>query len=185
MLTINTNTHIYDLRTIKYNFTEHADSTSSATICVLTLSPKVDKYLISKVLENHFDIPYMKQEQGYAEMRPDNPYRYNHIYDKSFAFSLDVDDPTIYRDEFKYALSLIADLSLFSTFIAIDYDELTNKLKYTTLAHAGVLKLFEDKLEKAHKKIEAYNSKPVQKLLKQIDLLSDEERNILLNNLSY
>lgn len=185
MLTINVNTHIYDLRTINYNFTEHADSTSFATIGVLTLSPKIDKYLISKVLENHFDIPYMKQEEGYAEMRPDNPYRYNHIYDEKVTFSLHVDDPTVYLTEFKIALSILDRVKLFTQFVVIDYNDLTNELDYTTLSFIDTQILFEKKLEQSHKKIEAYNSKPVQKLLKQIDSLSDEERNILLNNLSY
>ena len=185
MLTINANTYIYELHTIKHNFTEHTDSTSSVTICVLTLSSKIDKYLISQTLENHFNIPYMKQEKGYAEMRPKNPYRHNHRYDKKLAFSFHVDDPTIYRDEFKQALSILSHLKLSTKFVFMDYNELTNELDYINLSFTDVQILFEDKLEQAHRQIDTHNSKPVQKILKQIDSLSKEDRNTLLNNLSY
>lgn len=185
MLTINADTHIYELHIIKHSFVEHADSTSSATIGVLTLSPKIDKYLISKFLERYFDIPYMKQKEGYAEMKPENPYRYNHIYDEKVAFSLHVDNPTVYRNEFKNAQSILSRIKLSTKFVVIDYNDLKNELDYTTLSFIDTEILFEKKLDQAQKKIELYNSKPVQKLLKQIDSLSNEDRNLLINNLSY
>lgn len=185
MLTIDANTHIYKLYTIKHSFVEHADSTSSAIIGVLTLSPKIDKYLISKFLEERFNIPYMKQEEGYAEMRPENPYRYNHIYDEKVSFSLHVDDPTVYRTEFKIADSILSRVKLSTKFVVLDYNDLTNKFDYTTLSFIDTKILFEKKLKEAQKKIELHNSKPVQKLLKQIDSLSKEDRNLLINNLSY
>lgn len=185
MLTVNADTHIYNLYTIKHSFVEHADSTSSAMIGVLTLSPKIDKYLISKFLERHFDIPYMKQEEGYAEMRPENPYRYNHIYDEKVAFSLHVDNPTVYRNEFKIALSILSRVKLSTQFVVLDYNELTNELDYTTLSFIDTEILFENKLKQANQKVEQYNNKTVQKLLKQINSLSDEDRINLIKNLSY
>lgn len=185
MLTINPNTHIYDFYTIKHSFIEHDDSTSSFTIAVLTLSPQIDEYLISQTLENCFAIPYMKQEQNYSEMRPKNPYRHNHRYDNKLTFSLHVDDPTIYCTEFKQALSALSHIKLSTKFVFMDYNELTNELDYITLSFTDVMILFENKLERARRQVDEYNSKPVQQILTQINSLSKEDRNILLNNLSY
>ena len=143
----------------------------------------MEKYQISSVLEKYFDIPFMKPVGGYAEMRPNNPYRVNHIYDDYLSFSLDVDNPKIFVQEFEQALSWVRSLKQ-TRFIVIDYDRYTNEYTFANTTQDDLITLLEHKLDKANRKVAFVQRKPVQQVIKKIKALSPQDRALLATYLT-
>lgn len=169
--------HIYGMHLIEHNVVDHADSVTSSKMCVVLRAP-MEKYQISSVLEKYFDIPYMKPVGGYAEMRPNNPYRVNHIYDDYLSFSLDVDNPKVFVQEFEQALSWVRSLKQ-TRFIVLDYDRYTNEYTFANTIQDDLITLLEQKLDKANRKVAFVQRKPVQQVLKKIKALSPQDRALL------
>ena len=174
--------HIYNIHLIEYDVVDHADSVTSSKVCVVLLSP-MDNYQISSLLEKEFNIPYMKPVDGYAEMRTNNPYRVNHIYDEQISFSLDVDNPKVFVEEFEHARSRV--LSFKNTrFIIMSYNKHTNEYSFGTATQTDVITVLEQKLDTANKKIALKKRKPVQQILKKIKALSPQDKALLTNYLT-
>ena len=169
--------HIYGLHLIEHNVIDHADSVTSSKMCVVLRAP-MEEYQISSILEKYFDIPFMKPVGGYAEMRPKNPYRVNHHYTDYLSFSLDVDNPKVFVEEFEQALAWIRSLK-HTRFIAIDYDRYTNEYKFANTTQEELIAVLEHKLDKANRKVNFVNRKPVQQILKKIKSLSPQDRALL------